>query len=184
MTNAFDERLDQVDRALKIIASIESNPDLQVAAFNLLFGTPAAAPTSPAAPAPAEGGAAAAKPRNGGTKRASKATSVSQDKSLDIAPKGKQPWVDFAALKKPGNLSEKYATGVYWLLEVAELPAATLNQVYTLFLTAKWAVPANPRNKLHMAGSDGYLDTADANNIKLTSGGTAHILNVLPHDKK
>ncbi|MCU1557540.1 MAG: hypothetical protein JWN09_1535 [Microbacteriaceae bacterium] len=37
-TEQFDERLNQVERALKVISTIENNPELQTAAFAHLFG--------------------------------------------------------------------------------------------------------------------------------------------------
>lgn len=202
MTATFDENLANLERALKIISAIESNPELQNRAFDLLFGeataatstTPAArrAPARAAQAVPSAGSDGSA-PKdagsgNGGTKsRAAKKSgkvSISQDKSLDTAPKGVQSWKAFAAEKNPTAIPEKNVVAVYWLLEIAGHEKATIGKVYTLFLDAGWKPPTDPRNAAQQAGSKGFLDTVDAEDIKLTPRGTGLVKNDLPPAKK
>jgi hypothetical protein len=191
----FDVRLGQVERAIAVINTIENNPDLQAAAFSHLFGTapslrgdvieeaPLVEEAAPAVQATASG--EPAKRTNGGAKRARKApASVPHDKTLNIAPAGKQSWVEFVAEKQPVTLHEKYVACVYWLLDVAELDKATINQIVTLFITSRWTLPKDPRNHASQASGAGYLDSADKSDLKLTSLGTALILNDLPRAAK
>ena len=191
-TETFEDRLSQLERALKVIGTIESNPELQASSFRFLFGG-ASHPKvdAPAAQAPsiepsitADAVVPSKKNGNGGVKRSAKTSSVAQDKTLQIAPPGKKSWVDFVEEKKPTNLNDKNTLAVYWLLEEAELTKVGISQVVTLFIAAKWALPANPRNSAQVAGSAGYLDTSDADEIKLTSSGTALVLNDLPRKPK
>lgn len=189
MAEDFDERLSEVERALKVINTIENNPDLQAAAFSHLFGTAPVlrggsqedAPPAPDAPGADSGDGGKRGNGSGGTKRNRKApTAVAQDKSLIIAPAGKVPWADVAAEKKPSSMNDKYAVCVYWLVDVAELPKATIHQIVSLFIAAKWTLPRDPRNAASQAGRAGYLDSSDQQDIKLTSMGSAHVLNDLP----
>lgn len=189
MAEDFDERLSEVERALKVINTIENNPDLQAAAFSHLFGTAPVlrgdsqedAPLNQEAPA-VDDAAEATKRSNGssGPKRNRKAAAVSQDKTLNIAPPGKLSWAEVVAEKKPATNNDKYAVCVYWLLDIAELPKATIHQIVSLFIAAKWPLPTNPRNQTSQASRVGYLDSSDQQDIKLTSMGSAHVLNDLP----
>jgi len=182
---SFEERAAQLERALKVINTIEDNPELQQAAFSWLMGSTTTTPASARSSEPATGGGETTpKPKSGTTKRTTKGAAVSQDKTLEIAPKGKQAWAAFVDEKKPTNQNEKNTAAVYWLLEVSGLPKATISQVVTLFLAAKWNLPGDPKNSAQVAGSAGYLNTADADDIKLTSPGVALIVNDLPRVAK
>jgi hypothetical protein len=186
----FDERLSQVERALRVINTIEKNPDLQAAAFSHLFGTAPSLRSDAVEESPdgedesnatGAGETADAAKKNAGSKKPRKPpTPVAQDKSLQIAPAGKTSWADFVAEKKPSSMNDKYAVCVYWLLDVAELPKATVNQIVSLFIAAKWVLPKDPRNACSQAGRAGFLDSKSQQDIKMTSLGTAHVLNDLP----
>jgi hypothetical protein len=192
--NEFDSRLDQIERALQVIKTID-NSDIQSAAFNLLFSgikphpmIPEPTPVDTIAPDPTDSSDGSdSKPKKAkatGSKRSSKLPSLSQDKTLDLFPAGKLSFIDFAKEKAPANHNEKQAVCIYWLLEVAELPKATLNQIYSCYLTAGWNLSTSPRNALHVAGSAGILESADADDIKLISGGMNLVRNVLPRATK
>ncbi len=194
MTDAFDAQLEQVERALKIINTIENNPELQSRTFDLLFGgAPAQAPPPRRKPATPPGGGSSddgkestpdgSNGRSRSSKKSSK-VSVSQDKSLDTAPNGVQSWKDFAAEKKPSSIPDKNVVAVYWLLEVANHAKATINKVYTLFLDVAWKPPSDPKNAAQQAGSKGFLDTVDSEDIKLTPRGTGLVKNDLPRAEK
>lgn len=186
----FDVRLGQVERAIAVINTIENNPDLQAAAFSHLFGTAPslrgdatddALQIDDAPGRPVNGNNDQPAKQSGGPKKQRKpAAPVAQDKSLDIAPAGKTSWTEFAAEKKPSSINDKYAVCVYWLLDVAELPKATVNQIVSLFIAAKWTLPRDPRNATSQAGRAGYLDSKSQQDIKMTSSGTARVLNDLP----
>lgn len=190
MADSFDVRLDQLDRALKVVKTVESNPELQTRALDWLLGgvpaaaAPAAAPTpQPSGPPAGGGGESNAKVKR--TKsNGSKTTSVAQDKTFDIAPKGKKSWADFVTEKSPTTNDEKNTSAVYWLLEEANLPLASIGRVVTLFIAAKWDLPKNPKNSAQVAGTHGLLDTKNSDDMKLTSQGTALVINSLPKPTK
>lgn len=184
----FEDRLSQLERALKVVKTVESNPELQTRALDwLLGGVPAAASpasTSPRSDPPGgNGGDPKEKPKRSKS-NGSKTSSVAQDKTLDIAPKGKTTWTDFVMAKNPTTNDEKNTTAVYWLLEEAARPAAGISQIVTLFIAAKWDLPKNPKNSAQIAGTHGLLDTSNSDDIKLTSQGTALVVNTLPKPTK
>lgn len=185
----FNDRLDQVERAINVINTIEGNPDLQAAVFSHLFGTApllrggvveesqdATDESDATVPGEADG---VDKKGTGAKKSRKPPAPVAQDKSLQIAPPGKTSWADFVAEKNPSSMNDKYAVCVYWLLDIAELPNATVNQIVSLFIAAKWTLPKDPRNATSQAGRAGYLDSKSQQDIKMTSLGTAHVLNDL-----
>jgi len=144
----FNERLDQVERAIKVISTIENNPDLQAAAFNHLFGTAPSLrgdayeePLAVNDPPPGAETDDTSKSGNGSNRAPRQPAAVPQDKTLNISPTGKISWADFAAEKKPAGMNDKYAVCVYWLVDIAELPKATVNQIVSLFIAAKWTLP-------------------------------------------
>lgn len=186
----FDERLNQVERALKVINTITGNPELQAQAFGILFR--GAAPATPPKVDVPKGesqtdsqGMTGDKPKPRGrvgtaTKKSSK-SSVSQDKNLDPSPAGLQSWKEFVAEKQPPTQYDKNTSAVFWLLEVASLTQATAGQVVTLYIDAGWKLPSDPKNSLQQTASrPGYLDTSDPDDLKLTPRGFAHIQNDLP----
>lgn len=186
----FDVRLAQVERAIAVINTIENNPDLQAAAFSHLFGTAPslrgdaiedAQQLDDAPDGPHSGDGDEPAKQTGGPKKPRKPPApVAQDKSLQIAPAGKTSWAEFVAEKKPSSMNDKYAVCVYWLLDVADLPKATVHQIVSLFIAAKWTLPKDPRNATSQAGRAGYLDSKAQQDIKMTSLGTARVLNQLP----
>ena len=57
------------------------------------------------------------------------------------------------------------------LRDELELANVTLSGVYTFFNSLSWPVPADLKNVLQQAGTEGWLDTADSEDIKITSLG-------------
>jgi len=190
VTSSFDERLDQLERALKVIGPITDNKELQESAFAWLVDeravsshiAPAPPPATPAAAAVGANGAS-----DGGSagkgKRSSKPANVSPDKSVDLTPASGSPWTDYAAEKAPTNLNDKYSVAVYWLQEIADGAPVTIAKLVYLFIAAKWNIPADVKNKASVAGVAGLIDTADLQNITITGLGTARVLNQLPPKK-
>jgi hypothetical protein len=140
----------------------------------------AAAPSaagSALSPASAKGPAKSdAKPKLG-----KKAKSIiAMDKTLNLTPQGKPSAVQFAEEKAPSNAYQKAVVAVYYLRDTIELPAITVQSVFTFFKTVGWPVPADLKNTLQKAGSEGWLDTAKADDIKLTSMGENVVEHSLP----
>lgn len=99
-------------------------------------------------------------------------------KDLNLRPKEKKSAVDFVSEKSPPNMKQKCVVALYWVLNILEIEQAGIDHIYTFFKGVQWPVPGDLANTLHQAGSAGWLDTSDANNIKITPMGE----NVVEHD--
>jgi hypothetical protein len=138
--------------------------------------TPAAQPTVVQQPAPKAQGAA--KPIQKAKAGKKSKSIISMDKSLNLSPPGKQSGTDFAAEKAPTNAMQKCVVAVYYLRDFIGLEKVSVQAVFTFFKALGWPIPADLKNTLQKAGSEGWLDTADGEDIKLTSMGE----NVVEHD--
>jgi hypothetical protein len=98
-------------------------------------------------------------------------TIISMDKTLNLSPSGKQSASEFAGVKSPSNLKEKCVVAAYYLREIVGMQKVTTQAVFTFFKTLSWVAPTDMKNTLQQAGSAGWLDTADAEDIKITSLG-------------
>ena len=119
-------------------------------------------PKKPAAPTPA------AKSNKASNKSKS---IISMDKTLNLKPTGAASAQDFANEKSPTNVKHKCVVAVYYLRDIIKIKKVTLEAVYTYFKTVSWPIPTDLRNTLQQAGTDGHLDTADNQDIKITSIG-------------
>lgn len=119
---------------------------------------------------------AASAPKAKGTKKSK--TIISMDKSLNLSPPGKVSAVLFATEKSPSNAMHKCVIAVHYLRDVIEMEKVTTQAVFTFFKHLSWPVPADLKNTLQQAGTAGWLDTADGQDIKLTSLGE----NLVEHD--
>ena len=139
------------------------------------LGRPAAAHKSPGPVLQSKGGGR----QPTGRKRKGKGkVTVKQIKELDLRPEGKESAREFAHKKGPTNQKQKCVVALYYLLLVLGLEKAGIDHVYTVFKGVGWPAPADLLNTLHQAGSDGWLDTADSNDIKVTPIGE----NLVEHD--
>ena len=111
-------------------------------------------------------------------------TVISMDKGLNLMPQGKDSAVTFAAAKLPSNVKEKCVVAVYYLRDVVEVDKVTAQGVFTFFKTVQWPAPADMKNTLQQAGTEGWLDTADSDDIKLTSLGENLVEHTLPKTSK
>jgi uncharacterized protein YdeI (YjbR/CyaY-like superfamily) len=111
-------------------------------------------------------------------------TVISMDKSLNLSPKGKDSAVQFANAKSPSNVMQKCVVAIYYLRDVIEMEKVTAQAVFTFFKTVQWPVPADLKNTLQQAGTAGWLDTANSEDIKLTSAGENLIEHTLPTKTK
>ncbi len=186
----FDERLERVRKAAEVIGSLPTE-SLQADAFHYLIGQPVhrqpvAAPTAlkPDAPKDVESGPTTSgahdadpgdKKPNGGEKkpnaRRSRPPLVNPDKTLLLNPDGKESFAEFIAQKRPQSHIEKYVVCVYWILEVAENPKATVAQIVTCYNAAKWKLPTDPRNMASQAGRKELDNTDGLDNIRLSTLG-------------
>jgi hypothetical protein len=105
---------------------------------------------------------------------------LKQVKDLDLYPKGKQSFTDFVGEKQPSNVIQKAVVAIYYMLMVLEVPKVSVEHIYTAFKAANWLMPADLKNTLHQAGSEGWLDSADANDLKVTSTGENLVEHQLP----
>ncbi|HVT95302.1 MAG TPA: hypothetical protein VHD76_20795 [Bryobacteraceae bacterium] len=127
---------------------------------------------------PAANGASA-KPKSKKTK-----TIIAMDKSLNLNPSGKESAVKFATDKSPTTVLLKCVVAVYYLRETIGMAKVTTEAVFTFFKHVNWPVPADLRNTLQQAGTSGWLDTADMQDIKLTSSGENVVEHQLPAKAK
>jgi len=145
-------------------------------------------PHNPIAPSQNTGtskGATAKGPASAKQKASKKAKSIiSMDKSLNLAPSGKTSAVAFATEKAPSNVKQKCVVAVYYLRDFIGMQEVTSSAVYTYFKTLSWPVPADLKNSLQQAGTEGWLDTSDSDNIKLTSMGENLVEHSLPPKAK
>lgn len=110
-----------------------------------------------------------------------KTTAPTLDKTLNLRPKGKQAFVDFAKAKSPDNANERNLVAVYYLEKTAGVGKVNVNQVYTAYKEAGWRLPALPRNSLQVtASTKGWLNTSDMDAITVTPSGENHVDHDLP----
>jgi hypothetical protein len=111
-------------------------------------------------------------------------TIISMDKSLNLSPQGKSSAVQFATQKAPASVTQKCVVAVYYLRETIELEKVSVQAVFTFFKHLGWPIPTDLKNTLQQAGSAGWLDTADGQDIKLTSLGENLVEHSLPAKAK
>ena len=100
-------------------------------------------------------------------------------RDLDLRPKEKQSFKDFAATKSPESNHERSAVSVYWLTQIADVSGVTIDHVYTCYKEANWKVPPNLANSLAVtANKKGWLNTEDMQNLRVTVPGE----NLVEHD--
>jgi hypothetical protein len=92
--------------------------------------------------------------------------------------------VQFATEKSPTNLMQKCVVAVHYLRDTIEMEKVTTQAVFTFFKHLSWPVPADLKNTLQQAGTAGWLDTANSQDIKLTSLGENLIEHNLPAKAK
>lgn len=124
------------------------------------------------------------KKKAGGSSGSGKKTIITMDKGLNLTPSGKKSALDFVGEKKPSNVKEKCVVAAYYLRDIIEAPNVNVSGVYTFFKQVSWPVPADLKNTLQQAGTEGWLDTADSDNILITPHGENLIEHSLPKKKE
>lgn len=103
-------------------------------------------------------------------------------KGLDLHPVGKVSFADFVAQKQPKSYEDRYAVVVYYLEQIMELPAVSINEVGTVFrLTPNWPEPTSVSAGLRVASSrKSTIDCASMEAIKTTPTGRNFVEHKLP----
>lgn len=107
-----------------------------------------------------------------------------QDKELNLNPSGKKSAQDFVKEKQPTNVKQKCVVALYYLLKILEREKAGIDHIYTFFKGVGWPIPSNFLNTLHQAGTEGWLDTKDSTDYKITSSGENVVEYNLPKKNK
>ena len=155
------------------------------AAHAALGGGAAPPPPTPPSPTPTSPATKGSSKSTGKPKTSKKAKSIiGMDKSLNLTPSGKPSATTFATQKAPSNNNQKAVVAVHYLRDTIGMAAVTVPAVFTFFKTVGWPVPTDLRNTLQKAGSEGWLDTADGDDIKLTSMGENLVEHSLPAKPK
>jgi hypothetical protein len=106
-------------------------------------------------------------------------------KDLNLKPSGKKSLDAFSSEKKPSSNQQKCAVSVYYLRNELALDEVGADHIYTCFKHMKWRVPSDLRNTLqYTASKDGWLDTADMSDIKMTAIGDNLVEHDLPSPEK
>ena len=105
---------------------------------------------------------------------------IKQVKELNLHPAEKKSALDFVAEKQPTNAKQKCIVALHYLLNTLELEKAGIDHIYTFFKGVNWPIPENFANTLHQAGSQGWLDTKDSTDYKITSSGENEVEHNLP----
>ena len=186
-TDPVKERLDSLLIEMPRIAEVvKAFPEsVQARAFETLMAElrGEAAPKNPARRKRAPSGRSSPEKKDKTPRR--RATAPRALRDLDLAPKGKDSFKEFAKKKKPKTNNDKNVASVYYLSEVLGLDAVTVNHVFTCYKDMSWREPSNLANSLCLTASrKRYLDTASLDDIRLTPAGRNHVKHDLPPTKK
>lgn len=202
----LDELLDRMPQIAEVVEKFSSESVQSevfralMRAFGVASGTSSEADPGPDAlvvdPLPPAGATTGAKPvktpagaaQRSPTKKASggKAKQTfTMDKTLDLVNGGTPSFKEFSESKRPRSVVEKCLVSVYWLSRLTKTPApVTVDQVYTSFKVAGWAVPADLVNTLQQAGTKGWLDTRKRDDLKVVVQGENHVEHEMPATPK
>ncbi len=137
---------------------------------------------------PAAGGNGSKPTRANKQRKPSKASATEWKmvKDLDLHPVGKQSFDEYITEKQPASNEDKYAVIVYYLTDILEIPAVTIDQVGTVFrLTKAWSEPTSVASGLRTTSSrKGTLDMKNYNDIKITPTGRNFVEHSLPSKTK
>lgn len=199
-TKELDQLLDRMPQIAEAVGRFSSE-SVQSEVFRALINAFGTGTTDAPESTRTSGPAAHAQDGNGGSgnvttvqskKTASKVPAASKgkqsfsiDKTLDLIKGGRPPFKEFWESKKPTSVLEKCLVSVYWLTRLTNNPVpATVEQVYTCFKSANWAVPNDLVNTLQQAGTKGWLDTKKRDDIKVVVQGENHIEHEMPAKAK
>lgn len=105
-------------------------------------------------------------------------------KDLNLSPKGKKTFKDFAQQKQPESNQEKCTVSIYYLQQELGIDTVSVNHIYTCYKNIGWKV-ANLYNVLAITASrKGWIDTRNMEAIILTTHGENLVEHDLPRPKK
>lgn len=110
--------------------------------------------------------------------KGSKKVPLTIEKSLDLRPADNKTLESFVDERKPTNVVEKVVVCTYYLKTQLGIDQVNANHIFTCFKSMGWRVPSDLPNTLHQAGSRGWLDTSDREDIVVTIIGQ----NMVEHD--
>ncbi len=129
-------------------------------------------------------GTAKAKARRTTGKSSTKQVSRSGPKSspdLNLRTNGLPSFAEFVTEKRPKNQRQKSAVVLYYLQKTMSLSDITIDEVYTAYKDRSWPVPTDMTNHLQQVKSvEGWIDTANMADIKLTIPGENFVEHELP----
>lgn len=112
-----------------------------------------------------------------------KPSSFSVVKDLDFVRGADQSLADFVAAKEPTSNMEKCLIILYWLQHRAEVKPVMVDHVYSGFRAMTWKVPTDLVNTLQKAGSKGWIDSSDREDLKVVIGGDNYVEHDMPAKK-
>src|ERR1700693_1487614 len=89
-----------------------------------------------------------AKPKGKSRAKAGSSASPSIVRDLNLKPKGRDPFDQFAAKKNPGSNQHKCVVAVYYLRHELNLSSITVDHVYTCFKHMQWRAAASLANNI------------------------------------
>lgn len=103
------------------------------------------------------------------------------DKSLGLRPEGKDSLRDFYERKSPPTLQSRLAVFVYYLKNTLEIEKVSVGQVFTCFKEVGVRVPSDlPQALRNVANHKGWVDSADRDDLQITSRGQEFVEHDLP----
>lgn len=180
-----DDLLSRLAGIVEVVNAFRS-PEVQLEAFRLLVGggSVATARGNPKSPRGQQGGKPTRRAVKPGVAEVGKSTSRRSTgakkatfqflKDLDLQT-GDEPFEQFVARKAPKNNVDKCVVAIYWLQRLANLGPISIHHVYTCFKDRGWPLPADLANTLQQAGTHGYLDSADRDDLKVVVRGENHV---------
>lgn len=123
-------------------------------------------------------------PKSSGKSSKKNSENITLLKDLDLRKKGEKSFKDFYDEKKPGASNEFNSVAVYYLSEILELSGITPSHIFTCYKEVTKRPPeAFIQSLRDTASKNGYIDTADINNIKIPLRGKNFVEHDLPTQK-
>jgi hypothetical protein len=186
---------DLLARMPEIATAVSQFPEgVQQSAFDALMaaaGAPAVAAPQPSSPE--QGGTTrkkgsrkrrAQKEQGDGKPRRAVSAQPKQVKDLDLRPDGKKSLADFVAEKGPSSNHDRTAVALYYLANIAEISPITRDHIYTCYREMGWKIPTDFANSLQVTATrKRYLDTSNAEDLRLVTPGINRVEQELPQKK-
>lgn len=90
---------------------------------------------------------------------------------------------DLVSERKPRTLEEKCTAAIYYTTRKKE-QECTVDHVYTCFKEVDWRLPADLPNAIQRAGSKGWVDSTNSEDLKIVFRGENLIEHELPRPEK